>query len=337
MPEFNLIKLEGKPIEKLIEVISKGIGTLYKPRSIRKEADAKAYEIGIIENAKSKALAEGKENEAETYLRIQERILFKELERQNNIDQIAEIAAEQLNQEPNVSDEPVSKDWSKRFFNIAEDVSDEEMQEIWGRILAGEIKKPESYSLRTLELLKNLSKKEADTFIKFGNLSINSAGVSFMLNFKKEPLLEQTYKVNFHERLLLEELGLLTANDLQFKVNATKENKSTEYFVIGKTIIVVEKSTNIPEQQLQVLVFTKIGQELLKLTESEADLEYIKLIASKLRREGVSIKYAAIIEQFDDGRIRHTPLMDVPLTEKELEAKRLKEEKEKKKNEQKNN
>ena len=42
MPEINLIKLEGKPFEKLIEVISKGIGTLYKPRAIRKEADSKA-------------------------------------------------------------------------------------------------------------------------------------------------------------------------------------------------------------------------------------------------------------------------------------------------------
>jgi uncharacterized repeat protein (TIGR03899 family) len=337
MPEFNLIKLEGKPIEKLIDVISKGIGTLYKPRSMRKEADAKAYEIGIIENAKSKALAEGKENEAETYLRIQERILFKELERQNNIDQIAEIAAKELQQESSVSEEPVSKDWSKRFFNIAEDVSDEEMQEIWGRILAGEIKNPNSYSLRTLELLKNLSKKEADTFIKFANLSINSNGVSFILNFKNEPLLEDTYKVNFHERLLLEELGLLTANDLQFKVLATKENTHLQYFVISKTIIAVEKSPNIPEQQLQVLVFTKIGQELLKLVESNSDLEYIKLLASKLRREGISIKYSAIIEQQADGRIRHTPMMEVPLTEKELEAKKVKEEKESKRNEQKNN
>lgn len=60
MPEFNLIRLEGKPFEKLIDVISKGIGTIYKPRSIRKEADAKAYEIGIIKNAKAKALSEGK-------------------------------------------------------------------------------------------------------------------------------------------------------------------------------------------------------------------------------------------------------------------------------------
>ena len=77
MPEFNLIKFEGKPFEKLIDVISKGIGTIYKPRAIRKEAESKAYEIEIIEQAKSKALTEGKELEAQTYLRIQEKKTFQ--------------------------------------------------------------------------------------------------------------------------------------------------------------------------------------------------------------------------------------------------------------------
>ena len=38
MPDLNVVKIEGKPIEKLIEVISKGIGTIYKPRAIRREA-----------------------------------------------------------------------------------------------------------------------------------------------------------------------------------------------------------------------------------------------------------------------------------------------------------
>ena len=129
---------------------------------MRKEADAKSYEIGIIESAKTKAIAEGKESEAETYIRIQERLLFKEIDRQNNLDNVIEIAAEQLGQEKSINEEPVDKDWSKRFFNIVEDISDEEMQTVWGRILAGEIKSPKSYSMRTLELLKNLSKEEAE-------------------------------------------------------------------------------------------------------------------------------------------------------------------------------
>lgn len=43
------------PVTKLIEVVSDGIGALYAPRRIRKEADARAYEIGTIEKAKTAA------------------------------------------------------------------------------------------------------------------------------------------------------------------------------------------------------------------------------------------------------------------------------------------
>lgn len=160
MPEINLIKFNGKPLEKLVEVISNGIGTFYRPRSIRKEADAKAYKIEIIEAAKTKALVEGKENKAETYIRIKERLLFSQVEKQNNIDNVVEVAAEHLGKENKVSEEPVDRHWSKCFFNIVEDVSDEEMQTLWGRILAGEIKSPQSYSLRALELLKISRKKK---------------------------------------------------------------------------------------------------------------------------------------------------------------------------------
>ena len=159
MTEINLIKVDGKPIEKLIEVISQGIGTLYKPNAIRKEAEAKAYEIEIIERAKSKALAEGKEIDADTFERIQERLIHKELKRQKSIDTVSQIAADQLKHETTVSEEPVNEDWTTRFFNIVEDISDEEMLNLWGRILAGEVKRPKTYSIRTLEFIKNLSKE----------------------------------------------------------------------------------------------------------------------------------------------------------------------------------
>jgi uncharacterized repeat protein (TIGR03899 family) len=312
MAEINIIKIDGKPLEKLIDVISKGIGTVYKPKAIRKEADAKAYEIEIIERAKSKALAEGKEIDADTYERIQERILHKETKRQNNIDNVSQIAAEQLSQEQTVSTEPVSEDWTTRFFNIVEDVSDSEMQNLWGRILAGEVKQPQSYSLRTLELLKNLNKRDAEVFIKFANLAYSSNGVSFILNFKNEKLLEEKYSIHFGDRLLLEELGLLTANDLQYKLLATKESGVQTVFTIGNVCIVADKKGNLPEQSIQVLVFTKIGQELLQLIKQTPEIDYLQLLATKIRREGVTVKYANIIK-IEDGQIHHSGLNDIPL------------------------
>ena len=49
------------PVIKLIEVVNDGIGTLYAPRRIRKEADARAYEIVTIEKAKTAAEINRKE------------------------------------------------------------------------------------------------------------------------------------------------------------------------------------------------------------------------------------------------------------------------------------
>lgn len=297
MPEINLIKLDGKPFEKLIEVISKGIGTLYRPRAIRKEADSKAYEIGIIEQAKSKAIAEGKELEAETYIRIQERLLFKETERQKSIDNVVEIAAEQLKNDNDISDEPVDKDWSKRFFNIVQDVSDEEMQALWGRILAGETKQPNSYSKRTLELLKNLSKDEAEIFTKFAELKIVSGNNSFVYNNDDGDFLNKKFGITFSDRLLLNELGLIASeNNLEFSYPATNQNKNTTVMNYGNKGIVLYRNENTPQQAIQVLVFTKSGIELSKLIEQNSNLDYIEKICSSFVNENVKIEYGDLLQ-----------------------------------------
>jgi hypothetical protein len=39
------------------------------------------------------------------------------------------------------------------------------MQALWGKILAGEIKQSKSYSLQTLEIIRNLSKKKKPTYL----------------------------------------------------------------------------------------------------------------------------------------------------------------------------
>lgn len=295
MPEINLIKLEGKPFEKLINVISKGIGTLYRPRAIRKEADSRAYEIGVIEKAKSKALAEGNELEAETYLRIQERLLFKENERQKSIDNVVEIAAEQLKNEDNISEEPVDKDWSKRFFNIVQDITDEEMQGLWGRILAGETKKPNSYSKRTLEVLKNLSKEEAEIFTKFAELKIE-VNNSVIWNNDNGKFIEKEFGITFNDRLLMTELGLLSSeNNLEFSFRPTNNDKQTIIMYYGNKGIVFYREENTPKQSNQVLVFTRIGIELSKLIEPKPNKNYIEKICSSFAIDKVRIEYGDLM------------------------------------------
>jgi hypothetical protein len=301
MSGFNLIKFEGKSLEKLIEVISNGIGTYYRPKSMRKEADSKAYAIETIERAKSKAIAEGKEIEAETYLRIQERTLFKELERQKSIDNVVEIAANQLKDEDNITEEPVNKDWSKRFFNIVQDISDEDMQTIWGRILAGETKTPNSYSLRTLEFLKNLSKNEAEIFTKFAKIKLNSGKDYFICN-EDSKFLESEFNIKFTDKLLMVELGLILSKDsLEYGFNATQQSSITNAIHCGNKAIILRRKPNMPKQSISILVFTKIGIDIAKLITPSFNLKYFELICSKFKHQEITIEYGDFINLPNGG------------------------------------
>lgn len=304
----SLINFEGKPLEKLIDVVSQGIGTLYKPRAIRKEADAKAYEIGIIERAKAKALAEGKEIEAETLERIEERILYKETKRQENIDNVTQIAAEQISQETNISEEPVGNDWTTRFFNIVEDISDSEMQKLWGRILAGEVKQPKSFSLRTLELLKNLSKREAEVFTLASNFVIVSRNSPFLFRGADSENLTK-YGLTFEERLLLIEIGILQA-DPNITRNLRQQNTdATTYFESGRYLVKVSKKANTPDNNIEIFRFSKIGEELLKLLPTNVNDDYIKGFMTALENHSLEVEYSFIIEKKADQYIHTQPWM----------------------------
>lgn len=333
------------PIDKLINVLSSITGRLSKPYFDRKDIDTKVYEIKKIAEAKAaemKIISEaiksnfqitgGIEYKDEKLVissppisnskvdnssnpktqsleeRTTDRINFQEAKKQLNIESITSYTAEFLKDEPPVTDEPIDEDWKNRFFRIAEDISTDEMQALWGRILAGEIKQPKSYSLRTLETLKNLNKREAECFLKFGKLAITSAGTSFIINFKGEKLLEEKYGLSFAERLLLEELGLMAANDLNFILQPSHIEDRDVIFTIGKIGLVAKKLKDTPQQLVDVLVFTKIGQELLQLIETTPNFDYLQLLAAKIKHENMIIRYGKIS---DDGT-KIENLLDMP-------------------------
>jgi hypothetical protein len=88
----------------------------------------------------------------EIRMRMNERLEKQEVRRQRNIESIATKAAHALpppDREQEVSDKPVNEDWTTRFFQECQDISDEQMQQLWARILAGEVTKPGSFAPRT--------------------------------------------------------------------------------------------------------------------------------------------------------------------------------------------
>jgi len=318
----------SEPLKKLIEVVSQGVGAVSRPYLIRKTADAKAYEIKKISDAIKESQIDLNEitytddqislssidkkilkNEDSLEIRAVHRNQFQEQKKQKNIENITQKAAQQLENEEEVSNEPVDEDWTTRFFNYAEEISNEEMQNLWAQILAGEIKRPKSYSLRTLQMLRNLSKEEALIFTKIAHYTIKSQNDWFVYKGKK--VLED-YGISFKDITLLQEIDLLHSGDL-LNYNLKKSSSVVKsIFIVGNKLVVVEKRPNAPKKGIPILLFTSIGKELLNLIQPNPEFTYIQKLASDLRSENITVKYAHILK-IDNDKIVHTqPLMDIP-------------------------
>jgi hypothetical protein len=240
---------------------------------------------------------------------ILERLKHQEFRKQTNIENITCIAANELKEEPSSTDEPVDEDWTTRFFNIAEDVSNDEMQALWGKILAGEIKQPRSYSLRTLELLKSLSQDEANIFIRVANLFIESNNVKFI--YKGADDLLKRFGVTYSDLSILMEIGLLQTGDLvNFKLYQSTTD-STQLYIAGNKLLIATKAANTPTIEIPIHVFSKPGNELLQLLTTSPPFEYLEAFAKFTKSMGLVIKHTNIVERLPSGQVRHTiPLQD---------------------------
>ena len=186
----------SEPGTKLIEKVSDAIGVLYEPTRIRKKAkaEAEAKRTELI----SKLELEGIEK------RAVERFLKRETKRQENIENITMQAAQSLSETDNVSD--IDEDWIEAFFRECEDINDEQMQMLWGRILSEEAKSKGSFSRRTLKLLSTLSKEEANLITYFGKFVWQASNLTPILLTDENG---NTEGITFNELSVLDSLGVI--------------------------------------------------------------------------------------------------------------------------------
>ena len=89
-----------------------------------------------------------------------ERRLQMQTERQQiNLEKIMLLAQDYCPE--HVSAQDVDPDWFQQYCELVLDVSNGNMQQLWAKILAGEIASPGKFSLKTLHTLKRMSYKEA--------------------------------------------------------------------------------------------------------------------------------------------------------------------------------
>lgn len=280
----------GAPVTKLIEVLSSGTGVVYKPFGIRREARAQADATRLIGNAqlevdvtRARAITAAEASNrlvlAETAVQIehrtQARIEHREVLRQGNLEAIAEAAASHLPK--HVSPTPVDEDWKTRFFNIAEDVSSTKMQDLWGKILAGEVAQPGTYSIRTMEALRNISQAEAEAFRRLRYLALDTGHV-----LKAGPTDDLgELGLSFADVLSLREAGLLAdSGELSLSVTWRDDKGFVVLGFNGQGLLIERMDKTVPVLSLSSYVLTRVGLQLLSLIEPQPNMEYLKKVAA---------------------------------------------------------
>lgn len=284
-----------QPITKLIECASTGIGIAYQPRLVRKMADARRYEINQISQAireNCDVLGTYTNNGIEVSLpeftdflkRAEYRKRITEIKEQQNIENVLDETAQLLEGTATVTSEPVDEDWLNRFFNSVKEISNEDMQIIWARILAEEIKSPNTCSFRTLETLRNMTRVEAELFQKISRCTIQSGRFRFLPQYKS--YLEKE-KINYEEIIKLSEHGLISTNGME-SINTTFEEESIIYTFNAQVVMLVKKRPGqVNKLTVPSYTLTTVGKEISNLFENEISTDSLLEFAQCVKRENM--------------------------------------------------
>lgn len=180
----------------------------------------------------------------------------------------------------------VDPDKMKRLKDLSKEFSSDDMQEIIAWILAGEYNQPWSYSLRTMEIVRHLSKNEIEMFKKYCWLIINGYFILSELtnttwnDFRKNNWLEYT------EFLYLQELWLISFKESSLTLSTMfsewQESWGQTIFNIGSKSLFMKYKT---EQSINIFTITNSWKELVKLLEFYTPETYYQWINETLQKK----------------------------------------------------
>ena len=186
------MELKVPGIDKLMDYAASGIGAIAGPMlspwkarqeakvkliQAKAEADARIVHAGaeavtmkIIADAQAQArqhlLADEEQLHGSARIdssAITQKIEFQERKRLSNATVVISHSAAELDGK-DVDNHDPDPDWTARYFDCIQDVSSSDMQILWAKLLSGEVKRPGSTSLRTMDTLKNMTGTEAELF-----------------------------------------------------------------------------------------------------------------------------------------------------------------------------
>ena len=164
----------SKPANTLIEKCAAAVSGIFRPAQIRRVAHAEA------DAEKIRAITQIEVTELQRRALI--RFVSEEAQKQLNIETILTKALPDVKEDAHP--ERMDNDWIANFFDKCRLISDDEMQTLWAKVLAGEANAPGSFSKRTVILVGSMDKDDAATFSTLCRFAFIVAGDTTPLIFE---------------------------------------------------------------------------------------------------------------------------------------------------------
>lgn len=273
------------PFTKLVEVVARGIGTIYEPTGTVRQAKAEATAQLIRADADIKT--------HELMQRAAARLGHVEVARQKNIENVIAIAQTEL--PPEVSPKPVEQDWINHFFASIQDVSSEDLQKLWGKILAGEVAAPGRYTRRLIEFLRTIDRHEADMLTAVLSVTFKTRekwSFYFPGSATRTAMQTKVGKIDWETHLI--DIGILSSQDSMPSVSSVNGLEisfgGTPYVMAGPPPPQTAPG-RLPmiEMIVPMRMFTSIGQQLTYVASADCDQNLVTEISKELAKHKVSI------------------------------------------------
>ena len=312
------VNLKVPALEKLLDYAASGIGAvagpMLAPWKARKEAEARRIEsraeadsLKLIADAQAKArqslAAPGQAGRGVLEIDqdgIRQRIEFQEGKRQANITAAVREAAADLGDKEVPAHEP-DPDWTARFFDGVQDVSSEDMRNIWAKILSGEVEEPGRTSLRTLSILRDMSQRDAEALSALMEYLISD----FIFEDWIEPPIAMALSSSF--KLLLH-TGLVYPNHPRVpsmkNLALGDDGEYVEEYCGHVLRVEGPPGTSIDPLNLSINALTPAGEELARFCGSEPNFDYLSRFARFLESRDCKLQLAPVVSR-DSGGTMH--------------------------------
>jgi len=284
----------SKPATVLIEKVANAVGVLYEPRRIKERAKAEAEAQEIL------ALSDTKVDEIKR--RAVQRFVYEELRKQNNMESIMEKAIPALNEEAKPGD--VEDDWIANFFDKCRLISDEQMQALWAKILAGEANGPGGFSKKTVNIVASLDKSDAEAFTTLCGFAIKILqGLPFPLIYDIRHSIYKENGISFFGLSNLESIGLIRYDNAGFAkttvllmpsdtTGRTTEEAMhqvpTRYY--GQSIVLELPQDADPALRIGTVMLTEPGEQLASVCDAHAVAGFVDYLKGKWKEFGYKIE-----------------------------------------------